>query len=169
MAAPKRTNVGTVNAAGDSLPASSELRPWRGELADSVMEADLKEWIAKQEHKSPEARKAKAVEIEADLRKYQERLNALAPGDPEFDKLMTKVRRLQLQNDYMDESVRIEATRIRISDEAVGASAQAAAAPRMDHSPPERSIASAPATKVRSSLCEILDFRQCIESSRSEL
>ena len=147
MAAPKRTTVGTVNAAGDSLPSSSELRPWRGELADSVMEADLREWRNKLEGKSPEARKAKALEIEADLRTKMERLNGLRPGDPEFDKLMAKVRKLQLQNDYMNENLLLEATRIRITDEF--SHVQAA-------QPPVSAVSSAPAKKAKSSLCAVM-------------
>ena len=154
--APTRTNVGTVNAAGESLPASSELRPWRGELADSVMSADLNEWIKKQAQKPPEARKAKAVVVEADLQKYQEKLNALPPGDPEFDIVMTKVRKLQLQNDYMASSVgRVDVTRVRIDDEEVGEGAQEVAPPLAP--PRQRAAASAPTrTAKSSSLCSVM-------------
>jgi hypothetical protein len=155
MASPTRTNVGTVNAAGESLPASSELRPWRGELADSVMSADLNEWRLKQEQKSPEARQAKAIEVEADLRKYQDKLNALPPGDPEFDRFMTKVRKLQLQNDHMESSVgRSEVTRVRISDEEVGEGDQEVVRPAPPRLP--AATASAPTRAAKSSLCSVM-------------
>lgn len=90
---------------------------------------------------------AKALEIEADLRKYQERLNGLRPGDPDFDKLMTKVRKLQLQNDYMNENASLEATRIRITDEI--SRVQAA-------QPPVPAVSSTPTNKAKSTICAVM-------------
>ena len=78
------------------------------------MEADLREWAGRLEGKTMEQKKAKKVEVELDVERYETKLQNMSALDVDYDKTLAKLQKLRMQQEYLsDMDIAIEATRAR--------------------------------------------------------
>ena len=153
MAAATRVAHTPVDRMGRAMPSSTEPVSWR-KIEDKVLEADLREWAARQEGKTLLQQQSKAIEVNLDVEKYEARLQSTSADDPDLVKLEAKLRKLRLQQEYLNELPPPQAARSRpggsVEESGAGESNEAAPVMVMDVASSGRT-----SSKKGSSLCSV--------------
>ena len=115
--APKKSSVPSARSGKKTEPKKPI--DWDG-IGGKVEQANLKEWMQKFEKKTDDEKRAKLIEVAADLAKYEKKLAKYeADGALESEdatKATQKLRKLQLQNEFLEENVTLSPARGRTGD-----------------------------------------------------
>ena len=95
----------TAKPIGDQRRASSQPVPWET-LGGTIEQANFAEWVAKQERRTPEEKRAKLTEVEAEVDKQEQ---AQALGDTTDEKLASKLAKLAAQRAWLQENADVPA------------------------------------------------------------